>query len=177
MFLDHSDNHARLGFVTDIHHDALDDGKGSGKAIEARKAPLPKECPQCSYLRPARMPLCPSCGFKPAPVSHIEHRDGNLTEITRGAKRAAPGGHINLRGVVIAHAEFFAQLKHHAEDRNYKPGWAANQFREATGSWPNHYRDVAPKRTSPEVSSWIKSRLIRFAKSRKVRAAQMDGQP
>jgi DNA repair protein RadD len=27
LILDHSDNHTRLGFVTDIHHDHLDDGK------------------------------------------------------------------------------------------------------------------------------------------------------
>jgi superfamily II DNA or RNA helicase len=27
LILDHSDNHIRLAFVTDIHHDELDDGR------------------------------------------------------------------------------------------------------------------------------------------------------
>ena len=36
LILDHSDNHLRLGFVTDIHHDKLDDG-GGGRGPTARR--------------------------------------------------------------------------------------------------------------------------------------------
>jgi len=49
LILDHSDTHQRLGFVTDIHHEKLCDGKPP-KAQE-RKERLPKECPKCTFLR------------------------------------------------------------------------------------------------------------------------------
>lgn len=45
LVLDHSDTHLRLGFVTDIRKDKLDDGRERQKA-EAKQRPqaLPKEC-------------------------------------------------------------------------------------------------------------------------------------
>lgn len=47
--LDHSDTHLRLGFVTDIHHERLDDGKKQEAAPREVKETLPKECPSCAY--------------------------------------------------------------------------------------------------------------------------------
>ena len=41
LILDHSDNHARLGFVTDIGRDRLDDGVPCAAAKSERTAPLP----------------------------------------------------------------------------------------------------------------------------------------
>jgi DNA repair protein RadD len=44
LILDHSDNHSRLGFVTDIDCPELDDG--SGEPRPDATPPKPKECPQ-----------------------------------------------------------------------------------------------------------------------------------
>ena len=48
LILDHSDNHIRLGFVTDIHHDELDDGEQRLASTRGRNEPLPKKCIKCS---------------------------------------------------------------------------------------------------------------------------------
>jgi len=67
LILDHSDNHIRLGFVTDIHHDELDDGWERQKAIPKDREVLPKKCPKCAFLKPPKLLACPCCGFIPVP--------------------------------------------------------------------------------------------------------------
>jgi len=80
LILDHSDNHIRLGFVTDIHHGELDDGRERQKAEPKAKEVLPKKCPQCAFLKPAKILICPACGFKPEPRCEIVNKDGELVE-------------------------------------------------------------------------------------------------
>ena len=82
LLLDHSDNHLRLGFVTDIIHDKLHDGSKT-VSVNAEKINLPKKCPKCSYLKPPKTPVCPSCGFKAEARPKIEILDGDLVEIKR----------------------------------------------------------------------------------------------
>ena len=94
LILDHSDTTARLGFVTDIIYDELDDGKRYKAKRREREdnQPLPKECPSCSYLRPPRIKTCPNCGFTPQPKIGVFTEDGELTEITgRGANKKQKG--------------------------------------------------------------------------------------
>jgi DNA repair protein RadD len=74
--------------VTDIHHEELDDGRERHKA-KPRTAPLPKECPQCAFLKPPRVTTCPACGFKPIAQSKIECEDGELRELTPAPRRGA----------------------------------------------------------------------------------------
>ncbi|MGI9143324.1 MAG: DEAD/DEAH box helicase, partial [Fluviibacter sp.] len=54
IILDHSDTTLRLGFVTDIHYDELDNGKPKLKKEAKPKERLPKECPKCAFLRPPK---------------------------------------------------------------------------------------------------------------------------
>ncbi len=171
LILDHSDSHLRLGFVTDIQHESFDSGeKGAKKKSEG---PLPKECPKCTYLRPARVASCPNCGFKPEVKNKIQSAEGELIELRpNGKERGVPAGYVKLQGRLIPNGEFYGQLKHYARSKNYSEGWAANQYRSKTGTWPNYYRDVADMVVSYEVQSWIKSRQIAWAKSkRKAEAA------
>ena len=78
LILDHSDTTMRLGFVTDIHHNALDMGREKTSATQQRdkKAPLPKECSVCSFLKPAKVHKCPNCGFAPEKQTEVETVDG-----------------------------------------------------------------------------------------------------
>jgi DNA-directed RNA polymerase subunit RPC12/RpoP len=162
LVLDHSDNHLRLGFVTDIHRDSLNTGR---EAVSAEKqVPLPKECPNCSYLRPPRVSVCPNCGFKPE-VKPVQHAEGNLVELMpKASKRVKPGG-VQFGDRLIPKGEFFGELKAYAALKGRNPGWASHAFREVTGVWPNAYRDAAPMPVSAEVESWIRSRNIRWAKA------------
>jgi hypothetical protein len=83
--LDHSDNHIRLGLVTDVYYDELDGGKPrSGADLKPVEA-LPKKCPQCTFLKPPKLLVCPSCGFKPEPQCTIVNGEGELVEFTHRA--------------------------------------------------------------------------------------------
>jgi DNA repair protein RadD len=152
LILDHSDTHQRLGFVTDIHHDHLDDGKTPINASKA-EVPLPKECPQCHYLRAPRKPTCPNCGFTPVVVPRIKTVDGELTEVD-GKKHKA---------TMIEKQDWYSGLLGYAREKGYKDGWAANQYREKFGVWPNHMQRRV-KTPTIEMRSWIKSQAIRYAK-------------
>jgi DNA repair protein RadD len=86
LILDHSDTTLRLGFVTDIVHEELDDGKTKQTKKDRDKIKLPKECPACAYLRPAGTNKCPNCGFEAKPQNKIRVVDGELKELN-SAKR------------------------------------------------------------------------------------------
>jgi DNA repair protein RadD len=165
LIFDHSDTHLRLGFVTDIHHEVLDDGRARAKPKSSERIRLPKECPQCAFLKPPRMRECPACGFKAEAVSNIEVADGELIEVTGRKTRNCPVSQDEKTA-------FYAQLKGYAQTRGYASGWAAHQFREKFDVWPNGYKDVPAMEPTPRVLSWIKSRHIAWAKSKQRHAEQ-----
>jgi superfamily II DNA or RNA helicase len=153
LILDHSDTHLRLGFVADIHHVNLDDGRtrASRKRDSIR---LPKECPQCSCLRPASTPTCPHCGFVAKPVNRIKTIDGDLYEVRPDKSRG------------FDRERVYGELKFFALEHGYKPGWAWHKFNEYTGGYPRGLDYVQPQPPSPEIKRWLLSRQIAWAKSR-----------
>jgi DNA repair protein RadD len=165
LILDHSDTHLRLGFVTDIHHDVLDDGRPRARSKACDRIRLPKECPHCTFLKPPRTPNCPACGFKAEAVDKVEVADGELVEITGRRKRGDTASEDEQ-------AAFYAQLMGYARAHGYAGGWAAHKFRDKFGVWPNDYKDVPAVQPTPKVLSWIKSRQIAWAKSKQRHAQQ-----
>jgi superfamily II DNA or RNA helicase len=166
LILDHSDTTARLGFVTDIDHDQLSDGKPVEKAeAKEKKDPLPKECEACAFLMPPKITKCPNCGHDRKPLCSIYEADGELQEIVPG-QLTRVSGKKNWR--IDEKRAFFAELKGYARDRDYKEGWAANKYRERIGVWPDwSIKDVtASAAISPATSTWIHSCNIRWAKSK-----------
>lgn len=158
LILDHSDTHLRLGFVTDIHHDKLCDGKPKKKSeAKPREEPLPKECPSCGYLKPAKVHECPNCGFKPKKMTDIVHESGELVEIKRKKK-------INKEATWEEKEKFYGELKSYAKSGNYNPHWADHKYREKFGVWPNKIKDAPLQEVSPETASWIKSRVIAWSR-------------
>lgn len=159
LILDHSDTHLRLGFVTDIHHARLDDGRKRAPAGRKPKEALPKECPTCSFLKPAKVVTCPSCGFRPERQSKVICEPGELVEL-RGR-----------RGMARMPAEvLFGQLAWIGSERGFKPGWVVAKYREATGRWPQN-KQAPLIQPSAEVLSWVKSTQIRWAKGKGARHA------
>jgi DNA repair protein RadD len=161
LVLDHSDTHLRLGFVTDIHHTELDDGKAT-RATPDPVERLPKECPECSYLKPVGVSVCPACGHKPEPRSKLECEAGELVEMNASGKRkkAEPTAEERLR--------FFAELLGLADERGKLLNWVNAHYRAKFGIWPprewRHF--VAAAEPSGATRSWVRSRAIAFAKSR-----------
>jgi superfamily II DNA or RNA helicase len=153
LILDHSDTHLRLGFVTEIHHDRLDDGRTRGSR-KRDSIKLPKECPQCSFLRPASTNICPHCGFTAQLVNRIKPVDGELCELRANKTR------------VFDREKIYAELKFVALERGYKPGWAWHKYHEYTGEFPHGLDHVRPQPVSSEMKRWLLSRQIAWAKSR-----------
>jgi hypothetical protein len=159
LILDHSDTTLKLGFVTDIHHDKLDDGTANRKTATKREA-LPKECPKCTFLRPPRVAECPSCGFKPERVSQIECEEGDLFEIKRNRK-------LLMTFTVEERKQFYAELLRHAYLRGYKNGWAYHAYKDRFGVGPANTFPATPATDiSHETQSWITYRNIRQAKAK-----------
>ena len=161
VVLDHSDTTSRLGFVTDIHHNRLSVGQKDVLAKGVKEEALPKECPQCHFLRPPKTPICPSCGHKPEPKNQIHSVVGSLLEITRGGK-AVP--------VPVNDAEkelFYRELITYGRLKNYKSGWAWHQFMQKYDHRAKPtYLTAIVEEIRPATASWIKHRLIATAKAR-----------
>ena len=157
--LDHTDNHLRLGFVTDIdanHNELLKETDRVSSVTDRIR--LPKECPACAFLKPPGVSKCPMCQHVTVAHSKIEPTAGELKELERKRKE---------EDEVTDKAQFFAELRAFANERGYNPHWADNKFREKFGVWPNHYKWVAPAaEISPKTRSWIKGMQIRWIKGR-----------
>lgn len=166
ILIDHASNHTRLGFVTDIAHAELDMGLKREKA-EAR-APLPKECPKCTALRPPGKATCPNCGYKPDPPrSDVKHLDGDLAELSRSGGQAAVDE--------AARRRFYGELLQIAGEGGYSSGWVSHKFKEKHGDWPPRSYAGVPK-IDPTIAtrSWVKSRQIAFIKAREKASLHAD---
>jgi superfamily II DNA or RNA helicase len=168
LILDHSDNHQRLGFVTDIDvsHTGLCDGKTPDGADRTEAIRLPKECPKCSYLKPPRCALCPACGFLAVAVNKIKAQDGELRELKPKPKVKVKQPDL---GDHASRMIFYAELRGYGLQRGYQSGWAANQYRERLGVWPSNDMKHVPAigNVSAATLMWIKSRMIAYAKSKR----------
>jgi superfamily II DNA or RNA helicase len=159
LILDHSDTTLRLGFVTDLGTDKLHNGKKEKGTTPEKKEPLPKECPQCAFVRPAKVRECPSCGFVADKKNEIHCDEGELYEITNGKKMKITDYDSHQK------QQFYSELILHAHLRAYKAGWAYWSYRDKFKEPPPSYLIAKPaKQVSPITESWIKHRNIRKAK-------------
>lgn len=167
LILDHSDTHLRLGMVTDIAFDELDDGKPKKKSDQSEdedRVPLPKECQECSGLVPAGMTECPCCGAIQKRPTMVQQQDGELTELTPGQKRAKlPPVHQRLKD--MGEASIIGQLYTLRDDRGKSDSWVSAQFKAIFDKWPKRLDHVPPREPTYELVSWIKSRSIAYAKA------------
>lgn len=166
IILDHSDTTSRLGFVTDIHHDHLCNGRVQDRA--KHRKPLPRACPKCDCLIPRRDGICVNCGAKiERQVSGIIERDGELFELTNG-RRPRSNGRIR-KYTMEEKAVFLSGLKQIGLDRGYKSGWALNKYREKFKAWPDWtIKDTIPAEPTMEIKQWVRHTQIKWAMSRKL---------
>jgi DNA repair protein RadD len=164
LILDHAGNHLRLGMVTDIGEDHLDDGgerQNVGPRARERGEPLPKLCEECRAVVSRRAKACSCCGAPMHARTEVESVDGELVELGshRSGERAPD---------IAEKAAFFGELRGHAQIRGYAEGWAPYKYRERFGAWPNDPRIRAARAAAPSLKTknWIISRQIAFAKAR-----------
>jgi DNA repair protein RadD len=161
LILDHSDNHVRLGFVTDIYHDELDDGRERLTPRRTASEALPKKCPKCTFMKPPKMLACPCCGHIPVPPPGAVHCEGQLIELD--SRNTVIGPTADER------QNFFQELRAVAQMRGYRDGWTAHKFRERFGQFPPwDYKILQPTAPTDATLRWVKSRAIAYAKARAV---------
>lgn len=164
IILDHSDTTLRLGFVTDIHHDRLDDGqRRESKAASPKERPAatPKECTACHYVKPAGVHECPECGFAPVHREDVTVVEGDLVQMS-GKK---------LEADRATKQRFWSGLLWYVDNKGKSEKWAAHRYRNRFGVWP---RSLSARVEAPDVHcrNWVKAEAIKWAKGQeKARAA------
>lgn len=154
LVLDHSGTVQRLGFPTDDFDLELDDGKPKeSKAVKKEEA-LPKKCPECHFMKPPKTSVCPQCGFKGRIPNKVETEAGELSLVSKGKKPKKEDKQ-----------QVFSELIAIKLQHGYSDGWVSHQYKNYFGVWPVGLERTACE-PSLEISSWIRSQQIRFAKSK-----------
>jgi DNA repair protein RadD len=161
LVIDHSGATYQHGFVEEPRQWTLDPDKKvrnlKDKALGSKPNDRLCECKNCGALRTAGEP-CGNCGFFPRRAAAYLHiRDGQLYQLERDGIRTTPDTPEEM-------AMWHAMLVYECQQRGYKDGWAAYKFKERFGQWPPRTKPE-PERPTPEVTSWIRSCNIAFAKS------------
>jgi hypothetical protein len=163
IILDHSGAVFRHGLPEDYVEWSLSpDKKAEAPAhqarLEHRVAGL-VECSQCSALRLGGQP-CPACGFLPRRAGeYVRHVEGELGLVQAGKSKAPVYD-------PVERARWHGMLTYIAHDRGYKNGWVSHQYKHKFGAFPAWGAVVKPIEPTPEVYSWVRSRMIAFAKAR-----------
>lgn len=174
LIFDHSGSVHRLGFPDEIEYDSLPDKndgmKSSGGYSDKEKSEKkPKECSQCHFMKPAGVYVCPKCGFKP-----LMGEDVDVDE-TRGLKKLGKGEKIYSRQ---EKQSWWSQIKFYQKQRestgkSISDGWCAHTFKKKFGVWPKGLHDT-PIEMSPEVSNFIRSKQIAWAKTQQKVSGNAD---
>jgi DNA repair protein RadD len=163
VILDHSGAVFRHGLPEDHVEWALNvDSLARNIANEKRKAgeaPMLHECPSCKAIM--IKPPCGACGWMPQPKARdVEFEDGQLGLVVGGKSRAQQYS-------ATQRLEWYGMLAYIAADRGYQPGWIAHQYKEKFGEWPPRSFGSPCFEPTREVLSWVRSRMIAFAKRRR----------
>jgi DNA repair protein RadD len=164
LILDNAGNHLRLGMVTDICQDHLDDGserQNGGQRARQRGEHLSKLCEECRAVVPCAAKTCSCCGTPIYARSEVESVEGELVKLgLRRNGEKAPD--------IAEKAAFFSELKGYATLRGYNGGWVSHKYGERFGVWPNDPRMCFARPTPPSLKTknWIVSRQIARAKAR-----------
>ena len=162
IVLDHSGAIFRHGFVEERVEWILDPERRAESPTHAARGESYSsrliECSQCGAIRVAGE-ACPHCGFLPQrPPRYVPFVDGELGLVDGNRKPK-----IDLTDPSVR-AQWHAMLTHIGEERGYKSGWVAHKYKERFGTWPAYGAKPLPQTPSPEVRSWVRSRMIAYAK-------------
>ena len=169
VILDHAGNHLRLGMVTDIGQDHLDDGterKASSKSKPERAERLPRLCEGCKAVVPAAAKVCQCCGSAIHAKTEVVSVDGELVEL--GARRSGAREHS-----IGQKATFYGELRGLANIKGYSAGYPRVAEHDATRAlaafrrpWSAAKSERAPSRPAPRTDAGGMDRRRRQARRR-----------
>ncbi len=164
IILDHAGNVGRLGLPHKIHYEELDDGapkKDGEREKKEKRDPLPRICPECSFVNAHDVDECEQCGHRFIVRTNVRIVDGELVEF--GSDDSG-----DWNPTTEDKARFYGELKYLSQSKGYKEGWAAHKFKEKFKCWPNDWRvrSAKPVQPSLETIRWIRSRQIAWSRGR-----------
>lgn len=169
ILLDHAGNTLRFGLPQDFVVPDLNSRDRQTAATKRNERKM-ATCSDCGFvLEPGRM-ICPNCGIdRKARASSVSYVDGELIEYGSGARGKVTHTAANKR-------EWYQGLRWHAEMKGHSDGWAYHKFIAKFGTKPPwSWRTLEPVPPTPEVSRWIRSQQIRWAKSKQRQAGYASG--
>jgi superfamily II DNA or RNA helicase len=158
VWLDHSGNYLRFRDDWDKLYDhgveELKDG-----SEKAKKEPTIREkkeacCPACGGLWTSGNTICDECGFERKKPNHILIVPGEMQELQAANRKK-----------LIDNQKFYSQIIHYGREKKYQDGWAYHQYIKKFGVPPSGLRAI-PEIPEQKTLSWIKSRLISYAKGK-----------
>ena len=132
--------------------------RSSATYKKEKDEPLPKECPSCTYLRPARVRVCPNCGFEAKPKSNVFVVDGELAEVRGKGKTKS---YFEASSPWDERELFYRELLGVANQRQYKKGWAYHQYMAKYKEKPDATFAEVPMPPSAKTVSWLKHMWIK----------------
>ena len=164
--LDHSGAVYRHGYPDDEIEWTLESDETAVNQSEAARANGDRRrelttCPKCAAVR-LQGDGCRVCGWKPeTKPRYLEVADGELGQVDRN-RHVKP-----TEWSAGEQMAFYRQLMGIGQQRQHKPGWAANKFRERFGRFPPwDWNRAEPLPPCGAILAWVRSRNIAFARSR-----------
>jgi DNA repair protein RadD len=166
IVLDHSGAVYRHGLPEDYVEWTLDVDRRAVNQAQAKRdrgaAPKLRECPSCKAVMVA--PPCGNCGWQPQPRGRaVDFEDGELGLVVNGKANAQAY-------TFEQKSEWYRMLVGEAVRRGKKPGWAFYLFQDKFGHEPHRFWDHTALAPTPEVASYVRSRIIAYAKRREAAA-------
>lgn len=176
IIFDHSGTVHRLGYPDEIEYNELkskNDGKDKQELIKQEIEKLekaPKECIKCKFMKPAGVPVCPKCGFKPLGGENVETDESRQIQKLK-AKLDPVITKADKQQLYSELVGFVREMR--AKGKNYSDGWVAHKYKEKFNVWPKDQHNSA-KPVSIETRNWIRSQQIRYAKGRPKASKPVD---
>lgn len=167
LVLDHSGCVHQHGFADQDRAWSLDGlhsfGDKKKRDPKEAKEVVPIECPECKAVF-SKSPTCPECGYQLKVIGQmIETTDGKLVEMSTGFEVDKEMGT----------PQFYQELKSIAEERAYKPGWAAAKYKDKFGDWPpREWNYLEPLPPTVATRRWVKSAFIAWIRGKEAQRAQ-----
>ena len=157
VWIDHAGNFLRFrDDWNELYTDGvtrLDDGKEKARKEPTEREKKESKCPMCKALWVWKTDTCGECGHVKQRLSSVHTVAGKLEELDFSNNKA------------IDRQKFYSELIYYARSRGYKDGWAYHKFKEKFGMEPKGLKaDALPP--SLTTQSWIRSRMIAYAKSK-----------
>jgi superfamily II DNA or RNA helicase len=120
------------------------------------KLKVESSCPECKMLRVRGSLSCAGCGFTFRVLSKVEVVAADMLALEDSMNSLG----LKAKKVTMEDKQiFYSGLLEHARIKGYKRGWAANNYREKFGCWPQSILHVEGP-IVPAVANWILKKNI-----------------